>query len=147
MLTTLILSPDLRAQFAAAARAAFPHECCGLIEGVREGASVQVLALRPTANFSESPDSFEIDPAAHLRLIRELRGSGREIVGCYHSHPRGRPVPSDRDRARAGSEDFVWLIAALADEAAEADFAAFVDADFRPLALRAMLEVGRREPL
>jgi proteasome lid subunit RPN8/RPN11 len=147
MLTTLILPADLRAQFAAEARAVFPHECCGLIEGVREGDSARALALRPTANFSEEPDSFEIDPTAHLRLMRELRGSGREIVGCYHSHPRGRPVPSDRDRARDGSEDFVWLIAALADEAAEADFAAFVDADFRPLALRAMLEVGRREPL
>jgi desampylase len=135
MLTTLILPFDLRDQFVAEAQAAFPHECCGLIEGVREGDSTRALALRPTANFSEHPDSFEIDPAAHLRLMRELRGSGREIVGCYHSHPRGAAVPSGRDRERDGSEDFVWLIAALEGAAAEAEFAAFVDADFRPLAL------------
>ncbi len=136
MLTTLILPLDLRAQFAAEARAAFPHECCGLIEGVYEGGSVRALALRPTANFSEQVDSFEIDPTAHLRLMREARAAGREIVGCYHSHPNGLPVPSDRDRAREGSEDFIWLIAALAGEAGDAEFAAFADAAFRQVALR-----------
>ncbi len=135
MFSTFILRPDLRARLADEARAAFPRECCGLIEGVCEGGSVRALTLHPTANFSEEPDSFEIDPAAHLRLIRELRGSGREIVGCYHSHPRGRPEPSGRDRAQGGSEGFVWLIAALAGETEEAEFAAFVNMDFRPLAL------------
>ena len=137
MLTNFILPAELRAQFADEARAAFPHECCGLIEGVREGGGARALALRPTANFSEHPDSFEIDPTAHLRLMRELRGSGREIVGCYHSHPCGAPLPSGRDRERDGSEGFVWLIAALPGEAVAAEFAAFVDTDFRPLALGA----------
>ena len=135
MLTTLALPADLRAQFAVEARAAFPHECCGLIEGVREGDKVCALALRPTANFSEHPDSFEIDPAAHLRLMRELRGSGREIVGCYHSHPRGLPVPSKHDREQGGTDGFVWLIAALAGEAATPEFSGFEGMDFRPLAL------------
>jgi proteasome lid subunit RPN8/RPN11 len=135
MLTTLILSPELRAQFAAEARAAFPHECCGLIEGMHVGGSVRILALRPTANFSESPDSFEIDPSAHLRLLRGLRGSGREIVGCDHSHPRGLPAPSDHDRERGEAEGFVWLIAALADTAATPEFSAFEGAGFRPLTL------------
>ena len=135
MCSTFILSSDLRAQLAAEAGAEFPHECCGLIEGVREGDKVRALALRPTANFSEHPDSFEIDPTAHLRLMRELRGSGREVVGCYHSHPRGRPVPSKHDREQANSEGFVWLIAALASEAATPEFSAFEGLDFRPLAL------------
>jgi desampylase len=131
----LSLSDALRTQIAEEARAAFPHECCGLIEGIHVGGSVRALALRPTANFSEQPDSFEIDPTAHLRLIRELRGSGREIVGCYHSHPRGLPVPSDRDRERAEAEGFVWLIAALASSAATPEFSAFEGTAFRPLVL------------
>jgi proteasome lid subunit RPN8/RPN11 len=135
MLTKLILPADLRAQFAAEARAAFPHECCGLIEGVYEGGSARALALRPTANFSEHPDSFEIDPTAHLRLMREARAAGREIVGCYHSHPNGLPVPSGRDRERDGMEDFVWLIAALACADAPPQFSAFEGVVFRPLAL------------
>jgi hypothetical protein len=44
-------------------------------------------------------------------------------------------VPSHHDRERDGAEGFVWLIAALGDEAAAAEFSAFVDADFRLLAL------------
>ncbi|MGA7674578.1 MAG: M67 family metallopeptidase [Rhizomicrobium sp.] len=135
MLSTLILPQPLRVQLAAEARAAFPYECCGLVEGVREGDKMRALALRPTANFSEEPDGFEIDPTAHLRLMRELRGSGREIVGCYHSHPRGLPVPSRRDRERGGTEGFVWLIAALGEEAGVAELSAFADVNFRPLAL------------
>ena len=135
MIECLSLSGALRAQFAAEARAAFPRECCGLIEGRRESDVVFATMLHPTANLSPDADGFEIDPAAHLRLMRELRGSGREIVGCYHSHPNGRPEPSDRDRARYAAEGFVWLIAALAGAAAEAEFAAFVGADFSPLAM------------
>ena len=135
MLTNFILPAELRAQFADEARAAFPHECCGLIEGVREDGGARALALRPTANFSEHPDSFEIDPVAHLRLMRELRGSGREIVGCYHSHPSGRPMPSQHDREQGGTEGFIWLIASLAGEAATPEFSAFEGMDFRPLAV------------
>ena len=135
MLTTLILSPELRAQFAAQACAAFPRECCGLIEGVYDGGAVRALALHPTANFSEDPNNFEIDPSAHLRLIRALRGSGREIVGCYHSHPRGLPQPSGRDVEQGGSDGFVWLIAALSGAAAAPGFSAFEGADFHPLAV------------
>ena len=136
MIEHLSLSDALRAQFAAEARAAFPRECCGLIEGRRESGVVFATRFHPTANLSPDADGFEIDPAAHLSLMRELRGSGFEIVGCYHSHPNGRPGPSDRDRARYAAEGFVWLIAALAGAASEVEFAAFVDADFRPLAVR-----------
>lgn len=133
MIARLSLSEALRTQLAAEARAAFPRECCGLIEGVREANLIRALTLHPIANLSEEPDGFEIDPATHLRLSREARAAGREIVGCYHSHPGGLPVPSGRDRD--GAEGFIWLIAALADETAAPAFAAFAGAPFRPLAL------------
>ena len=135
MIELLSLSAAQRQQLAAEARAAFPRECCGLIEGVREANGVVALMLHSTANLSEEPDGFEIDPAAHLRLSRETRAAGREIVGCYHSHPHGRPLPSVRDRAAANAEGFIWLIAALADETAAPAFAAFAGGKFRPLAL------------
>jgi len=70
------------------------------------------------------------------RLLREARAVQREIVGCYHSHPRGLPVPSARDRESGGSEGFVWLIAALAD-AGPAELRAFEGATFRPVLLAA----------
>jgi proteasome lid subunit RPN8/RPN11 len=108
-----VLSDALQHQLVAEARAAYPNECCGLIEGIRRGDTIEALALHPTHNLASAPDRFEIDPAEHIRLLRALRGTGREIVGCYHSHPDGAPRPSPRDRNGAHDEDFVWLIAGV----------------------------------
>lgn len=111
MIAALILSDRLRAQLAAEARAAYPNECCGLIEAADTGGTLRVTALHPTKNLSAAPDRFEIDPAEHIRLLRALRGTGRRIAGCYHSHPDGAAEPSATDRERALDEGFVWLIA------------------------------------
>lgn len=123
MVATLILPDALRAQITDEARAAFPRECCGLIEGVRMSDVVHVIALHAAHNVSPYADCFEIDPAAHLRVRRSAREAGRAIVGCYHSHPNGRPSPSLRDLA--GDADFIWLIAAL-DASGVPSLAAFV---------------------
>ena len=114
MTRALLLIDALREQIAREARAAFPRECCGLIEGMHEGSALRVAALHPTRNISEDNDRFEIDPADHFRTLRAVRSNGRAIIGCYHSHPNGRAEPSARD---GDSEDgFLWLIAAASDE-------------------------------
>jgi proteasome lid subunit RPN8/RPN11 len=108
-----VLPDGLQRQLATEARAAYPRECCGLIEGVRAGETIEAVALHPTRNLAAGSDRFEIDPTEHIRLLRTLRGTGREIVGCYHSHPDGEPKPSPRDRDSAQDENFVWLIVGL----------------------------------
>jgi proteasome lid subunit RPN8/RPN11 len=113
---TLILPSPLAARIAAEAQAAFPHECCGLIEGVWHGGEARALALHPVPNRSTKAGRFEIDPALHLAAQRGARESGHVLIGCYHSHPNGRAEPSEADRSGAGEENFVWLIAGL-DEA------------------------------
>ena len=67
----------------------FPRECCGLIEGERHGDTAVAVALHATRNLAEASDRFAIDPAAQFALLRALRGTGRDIIGCYHSHPNG----------------------------------------------------------
>ena len=129
------LSAVLREQIAAEARAAYPHECCGLIEGVRDGGEARALTLHPTANFAPDTNRFEIDPVAHLRLLRELRGTGREIIGCYHSHPDGRAEPSENDSEGMRDDGFVWVIAALVSQDTPATFAAFTGHSFHALSL------------
>ena len=126
--------PDpLRTQIIGEARAASPRECCGLIEGEPAGDTIRAVVLHPTANLADDPAAgFEIDPAIHIRLRCALRGTGRSVVGCYHSHPNGRVQPSARDRAAGCEEGFVWLIAAVADEVT---LAAYEGPDFRPVAL------------
>ena len=131
---SLVISQALHRQLMAEAAAAYPNECCGLIEGARTGDAIEAVTLHPTRNLASTPDRFEIDPAEHFRLLRCLRGTGREIIGCYHSHPGGRAVPSPRDREMASEENFVWLIAAV-DEQALCEIAAylFADGEFAPL--------------
>jgi proteasome lid subunit RPN8/RPN11 len=123
----MVLPRDQRAQLEAEARAAFPRECCGLVEGVRVGGVIVVTRVHPTRNSAEAPNAFEIDPAEHIRLLRTLRPAGREIVGCYHSHPNGEPEPSMRDRQSAGESGYVWLITALMGEGAAATKAFLFD--------------------
>jgi desampylase len=133
---SLVINQALRDQLIAEARAAYPRECCGLIEGVRTTDAIEARALHPTRNLAESANRFEIDPAEHIRLLRSLRGTGREIVGCYHSHPDGAPEPSPRDREMAGEDGFVWLIASVGSEGLSRIAAhLFSDGAFRPLPL------------
>jgi proteasome lid subunit RPN8/RPN11 len=107
----LVLPARLAAAIAEAARAAAPRECCGLLEGMREGETVRVTALHPARNLAPGRDRFEIDPADHFAATRAARGNDRMIVGCYHSHPGGKAMPSEADRAGGSEEDFLWLIA------------------------------------
>jgi proteasome lid subunit RPN8/RPN11 len=111
--STLLLDSAQRSQIEREARAAFPRECCGLIEGVHAAGPTRVVALHATRNIAVEADRFEIDPADQFRILRAVRASGTDVVGCYHSHPNGRNVPSARDCAGAGEEGLIWLIASL----------------------------------
>ena len=112
------LPASLAATIHAAARAAFPQECCGLIAGVRDGENFHVTALHPARNLAASPDRFEIDPADHFSAHKAARAAGQAIIGCYHSHPDGKAQPSTADLAGAGENNFLWLIASNKDLAA-----------------------------
>ena len=117
-ISVLLLPKSLRDAIAAESHAAFPRECCGLIEGTREGGAARASAIHPVRNLASEPDRFELDPAEQFRLLRGLRGSGRELIGCYHSHPNGSAELSPRDRAGAGEDEFVWLIAGVTADGA-----------------------------
>jgi proteasome lid subunit RPN8/RPN11 len=109
------LPAQLAAHIRAAARAAFPNECCGLIEGALDGENFRVLVLHPARNLAASPDRFEIDPADHFAASKAARSAGHAIIGCYHSHPGGKAQPSSADLAGANEDDFLWLIASNED--------------------------------
>jgi proteasome lid subunit RPN8/RPN11 len=90
-----------------------PRECCGLLVGSRHHVDESVR----TPNLESGTNRFLVDPAAHFALIKRLRGTGREIVGAYHSHPRSQAVPSRTDIAEAVSDDFLCVIVSLVDPA------------------------------
>ncbi len=122
----LALPRDLHTQIEAQARAAYPVECCGLIEGVADGEIVHALALHPARNIASRHDRFEIDPEDHFAALKAARVNGRAIIGCYHSHPGGVARPSETDRAGGGEKNFIWLIAALSQADSPVALGAFV---------------------
>ena len=123
---TLALPRAFRERIEMEARAAYPGECCGLIEGVREDDAACALALHPARNIAAARDRFEIHPEDHFAALKAARDRGHAIIGCYHSHPDGVPQPSETDLSGAGEEGFIWLIAALSSADAPVSFGAFV---------------------
>ena len=106
----VLLHDHVRLEMLAHARDEAPRECCGLLIG----SNLVIDECVRVRNIDESATRYLIDPAAHVAVIRRLRGSARSIVGCYHSHPHSPAIPSDTDLREARYEDFVWIIVSLA---------------------------------
>ena len=88
---------------------AAPAECCGLLLG-RNG---RIDEARPAANVArDTLRTFEIDPAALVAAHRAARTGGPELIGYYHSHPNGHPVPSAADCVHASGDSRAWAIVA-----------------------------------
>jgi proteasome lid subunit RPN8/RPN11 len=67
----------------------YPHECCGVLLGVTdEGARTVTKTARCGNTRSDSPHNrYHIAPQELVRIQRQAREEGLEIVGFYHSHP------------------------------------------------------------
>jgi proteasome lid subunit RPN8/RPN11 len=93
------------------ARSGYPNEVCGVLlgsggEGARRVDEVVAVANRET----EAPRvRYQIADEDLIRIQREARDQGREIVGYYHSHPDhpARPSETDRRIAAEGISDGV----------------------------------------
>jgi len=100
------LSDAALATMRQASEAGYPNEVCGLLVGTLSEQGWQVTDARPVANLNSerAADRFELDPAAYQAVDRELRGTGQEIIGVYHSHPDCPAKPSPTDLGSAWNE-------------------------------------------
>lgn len=104
------ISRSVLEALAALARAAPDREVCGLLTG-EEGL---VTGHLPSTNVADDPATrFEIDPVMLLGALKAERNGDLAIVGCYHSHPSGDPVPSRTDAHDAAPDGKLWLILGL----------------------------------
>ena len=89
----------------------YPFEVCGVLlgrglDGARRVDKVIAVPNRET----EAPRvRYQIAPEDLVRIQREGREEGREILGYYHSHPDhpARPSETDRRIAAEGLSDGV----------------------------------------
>lgn len=86
---------------------AVPCEACGLLFG----AGAQITAVQQARNVAATPETrFEIDPAALFAALRAERAGGATLLGYWHSHPSGDPLPSPTDAAMAAADGKLWLV-------------------------------------
>jgi len=67
----------------------YTHECCGVLLGRSgEDARVVIKTVRCGNTRDDSPHNrYHIAPQELVRIQRQAREEGLEIIGFYHSHP------------------------------------------------------------
>jgi proteasome lid subunit RPN8/RPN11 len=99
----------------------YPHECCGVLLGSVENGRRRVTSVARCGNTrTDSPQNrYHIDPRELIRIQREGRERGEDIVGFYHSHPDHPAQWSVTDLAEAHWIGCSYVITAVAGGKAE----------------------------
>lgn len=82
----------------------YPYECCGVLLGnfADDGTRTVTATARCGNTRTDSPrNRYNIDPRELVRIQREGRERGEDIVGFYHSHPDHPAQWSSTDLAEA----------------------------------------------
>ncbi|GAB7019339.1 desampylase [Halostagnicola bangensis] len=108
------LPADIREEIVAAARGGVPNEICGVLGGSFGVDESRVRSHYPAENAARNTRTrYRLDPEEQLEIFDQLEARGEEIVGFYHSHPRGPLEPSETDAAWATWPDRSYLIVSL----------------------------------
>ncbi len=70
-----------------------PQEACGLLAG--SGSTVAMVYC--LTNVAAGCDRYTVEPRGHFGALRHAERNGWELIGVFHSHPSGPPVPSRHD--------------------------------------------------
>ncbi|MFI5102783.1 MAG: Mov34/MPN/PAD-1 family protein [Terriglobales bacterium] len=99
----LTLSPSAYVSLRQHGEETYPHECCGVLLGRFDDGSRTVSRIARCGNTrTDSPQNrYNIDPRELIRIQREGRERGEDIVGFYHSHPDHPAQWSSTDLAEA----------------------------------------------
>jgi proteasome lid subunit RPN8/RPN11 len=81
----------------------YPHECCGILLGRDEDGVRTVTSIARAGNTrtDSAHNRYNIDPKEVIRIQREGRARGEDIIGFYHSHPDHPAHWSPTDLAEA----------------------------------------------
>ncbi|NVJ99670.1 MAG: M67 family metallopeptidase [Alphaproteobacteria bacterium] len=112
------ISKDLVTALERAAWRAHPNEACALLLGHQSAACMEISQVAITENVTQADPqlTFEVDPTMHILLQKAARVGGPAIVGVWHSHPCGKAIPSEADKARSIEPGWIWLISADAPD-------------------------------
>ena len=96
----------------------YPHECCGVLvgelgsDGIK---SVQATVRCDNQRSDSLRNRYGIDPRDVVRIQREARERGQDIIGFYHSHPDHPARWSQTDLAEAHWTGCSYVITSIMD--------------------------------
>lgn len=108
----LILKREFLQQILNQCRKEFPNECCGILAG-RDTTVKKVYAM---TNTDKSPTTYFMDAKEQLKVMKEIRNSGLEMLGIYHSHVASPAYPSAQDVKMAFYPEASYVIISLKDK-------------------------------
>jgi proteasome lid subunit RPN8/RPN11 len=82
----------------------YPYECCGVLLGRFDDDGTRIVTSTVRAGNTRTDSAhnrYNIDPRELVRVQREGRERGEDIVGFYHSHPDHPAQWSQTDFAEA----------------------------------------------
>lgn len=108
----LILKRDFFTQIVQHCKRELPDEACGILAG-KNNTAEKVYTM---ANAQKSPENYLMDPKEQLRVMKEMRSCGLEMLAIYHSHTVSQAYPSKRDIEMAFYPDTSYVILSLQDK-------------------------------
>ena len=94
----------------------YPHECCGVLLGNSgpEGNHIRQIVRAGNTRTDSAHNRYNIAPEELIRVQRQARGLGLDIVGFYHSHPDHPAQWSQTDFAEAHWVGCSYIITEIA---------------------------------
>jgi proteasome lid subunit RPN8/RPN11 len=99
----------------------YPYECCGVLLGRAEGETNVVRQIVQAGNtrLDSAHNRYSIAPVELIKIQRQARGLGLDIVGFYHSHPDHPAQWSATDFAEAHWLGCSYVITRVAEGKAD----------------------------
>jgi proteasome lid subunit RPN8/RPN11 len=99
----------------------YPHECCGVLLGrsVDDENVVEAAVRAGNTRTDSAHNRYNIAPQELIKIQRQARESGWDIVGFYHSHPDHPAQWSSTDFAEAHWLGCSYVITAVAKGSAQ----------------------------
>ena len=88
-----------------------PNEVCGILAGKDQ----RVEKIYQMTNTDRSSKTFFMDPKQQLKVMKEIRNQGLEMVGIYHSHLDTEAYPSAHDVELAYCPEVSCVIVSVKD--------------------------------
>jgi [CysO sulfur-carrier protein]-S-L-cysteine hydrolase len=107
---TAIIPAYVRDAMVSHSQTELPNECCGLLLGKQA-----IERAVPMRSIPPAPDAYYMDPEQQIAVFTSMEASGEQLLGIYHSHPKGPVEPSGMDVQLAFHPDALYVIISLAD--------------------------------